>query len=279
MTSLGIDHRPGSSSTAVSTMTNSPCRNRIFTLKVLLILSSATTVLLVGRVHGFSIGAAAPNKKSNNAGATRSRMPDFVTLKKAEATSTSKTPMPWLPLISSALLSISLVASPLPAQATSNAAAQISLDSLPPTSISIQIQDLPVVGNLLSGTYSKVADGSIAKPSVVIKSPKDKIKAISSLATAGHIEFDINGSFLNTHLDVDVAADEAGTANVVIRSNLIPQLPFKNAASSKTTSSTIIGKNGGKESSWNIVTNMGSGESYYFNAKTGDTQFERPGKI
>jgi hypothetical protein len=256
--------RPGSSSTAVSTM------------KVLLILASATTLLLGGRVHGFSIGAPPPTKKSINAGAPRTRVP---TLKKADATSISKTPMPWLPLISSALLSISLVASPLPAQATSNAAAQISLDSLPPTSISIQIQDLPVVGNLLSGTYSKVADGSIAKPSVVIKSPKDKIKAISSLATAGHIEFDINGSFLNTHLDVDVAADEAGTANVVVRSNLIPQLPFKNAASSKTTSSTIIGKNGGKESSWNIVTNMGSGESYYFNAKTGDTQFERPGKI
>lgn len=178
---------------------------------------------------------------------------------------------PIFPMIASTILSIGLIASPLPAQAAnSNAAAQISLENLPPTSVSIQIKDLPVVGNLLSGTYTKVPDGSVDKPSVVIKSPKDKVKAISSLATAGHLEFDVQG-ILNTHLDVDVAADQAGKATMVVQSGLIPKLPFKNAAS--------LAPSGGRESQWNVVTNMGNGEVYYFNAKTGETQFARPEKI
>jgi hypothetical protein len=171
-----------------------------------------------------------------------------------------------------AALSVLLSTATLPAFA-SDVAAQISLDRLPPTSISIQIGDLPVIGSLLSGTYSKVPDGSIANPSVVIKSPKDKVKAISSIATGGHLEFDVGGK-LSTHLDVDVAADEAGVAKVVVKSNLIPKLPFKNMASSMIGSPT-----GGKESQWNIVTNLGSGESYYYNVKSGVTQFDRPDKI
>lgn len=161
----------------------------------------------------------------------------------------------------------------LPAFA-SDVAAQVSLESLPPTSISIQIGDLPVVGSLLSGTYSKVADGSIKEPSIVIKSPKDKIKAISSIATGGHLEFDVGG-IIKTHLDVDVAADEAGTAKVVVKSNLIPKLPFKNMANGGTVKAVT----GGKESQWNIVTNLGNGESYYYNANTGVTQLSRPDKI
>jgi hypothetical protein len=157
----------------------------------------------------------------------------------------------------------------------SDVAAQISLDRLPPTSISIQIGDLPVVGSLLSGTYTKVSDGSIKDPSITIKSPKDKVKAISSIATGGHLEFDVGGK-LSTHLDVDIAADEAGTAKVVVKSNLIPKLPFKNMASSINGGTPI---SGGKESQWNIVTNLGNGESYYYNAKSGVTQFSRPDKI
>jgi hypothetical protein len=162
----------------------------------------------------------------------------------------------------------------LPAFA-SDVAAQISLDRLPPTSISIQIGDLPVVGSLLSGTYTKVTDGSIKDPSITIKSPKDKVKAISSIATGGHLEFDVGGK-VSTHLDVDIAADEAGTAKVVVKSNLIPKLPFKNMASSINGGTPI---SGGKESQWNIVTNLGNGESYYYNAKSGVTQFSRPDKL
>lgn len=161
-----------------------------------------------------------------------------------------------------------------PCFASSSTAAQVSLNALPPSSISVQIGDLPVVGKLLSGTYTKVPDGSIkTKPSVTIQSPKDKVNAIKEIATSGHLEFDVSG-ILNTHLDVDVAADESGVAKVRIASNLIPKLPYKNLASSSQTSPT-----GGKESPWNMVTNMGSGETYYYNEKTGVTQYQKPDKI
>jgi len=148
------------------------------------------------------------------------------------------------------------IAAPETATTTSTTAAQVSLNSLPPASISVEIKDLPVVGNLLSGTYTKVKDGSVANPSITIKSPKDKVKAIKEL-TGGHLEFDVNG-VLTTHLDVDVAADQAGVAKIRVASNLIPPLPFKNPASGFSAGADAI-KKGGKESPWNIVTNMGSG--------------------
>lgn len=88
------------------------------------------------------------------------------------------------------------------------------------------------------------------------------------------MEFDVNGKILSTHLDVDVAANEPGVAKIRVTSNLIPKLPFTNLASSAVGSPT-----GGKESAWNVVTNLGSGESYYFNAKTGATQLERPSRF
>jgi hypothetical protein len=174
-----------------------------------------------------------------------------------------------------AALSLLLLSTPLPANAAAAApvtstAAQISLRQLPPGSISVQIRDLPVIGDLVSGTYTKVPDGSIAKPSVTITSPTDKVKALQSIVTAGHLEFDVKG-LLNTHLDVDVASDEPGVAKIRVASNLIPKLPFRNLASGTAGSTT-----GGKESMWNVITNMGSGESYYYNEKTGLTQYERP---
>jgi hypothetical protein len=180
-----------------------------------------------------------------------------------------------------AALSLLLSTTPLPATAAnlgpassgSEAAAQISLNTLPPGSISVQIRDLPVIGQLVSGTYTKVPDGSIAKPSVTITSPKDIVKALQSIVTAGHLEFDVKG-ILTTHLNVDVASDEPGVAKIRVASNLIPKLPFRNLASGTAGSIT-----GGKESMWNVVTNMGSGESYYYNEKSGLTQFERPAKF
>lgn len=158
----------------------------------------------------------------------------------------------------------------------SDKAAQISLQSIPPATVSIQIADLPVVGNLISGVYTKVSDkpSSDTKPSVVIKSPKDKVGAIAALAKGGHLEFDVTGK-ISTHLDIDVAADEAGTLKVLVQSPLIPKLPFKNLASTAFSSPIV----GGKESAWNIVTNLGTGESYYYNLKTGVTQIQRPDRI
>jgi hypothetical protein len=180
-----------------------------------------------------------------------------------------------------AALSLLLSTTPLPATAAnlrpastnSEGAAQISLNTLPPGSISVQIRDLPVIGDLVSGTYTKVPDGSIAKPSVTITSPKDIVKALQSIVTAGHLEFDVKG-IITTHLNVDVASDEPGVAKIRVASNLIPKLPFRNLASGTAGSIT-----GGRESMWNVVTNMGSGESYYYNERTGLTQFERPAKF
>jgi len=162
--------------------------------------------------------------------------------------------------------------------ATSSAAARISINQIPPKTISIQVGDLPIVGGLLSGTYAKIDDDAAKKdtsvPSVLISSPKDKIKAFKAVTTGGHVEFDVGGKAgISTHLDVDIAADEAGVAKVRVASDLIPPLPFKNLASSS------FGRSGGKESQWNIVTNMGNGESYYFNTKTSVTQYEKPNKF
>ena len=165
-----------------------------------------------------------------------------------------------------------ILSSSAPAVASPEAA-QITLNEIPPKSILVDIPDLPVVGGLLSGTYTKVPSASVkGKPSITIKSPPNKVKAIADIATGGHLEFDVGGK-IKTHLDVDVAADEPGVARVRVASNLIPPLPFKNLASASGTPT------GGKESEWNIVSNMGSGETYYFNMKTGVTQLARPDKI
>jgi hypothetical protein len=116
-----------------------------------------------------------------------------------------------------------------PAWATSSSAAQIHLNSLPPSIISVQIGDLPVVGKLLSGTYTKT-DKPTTPAAVVIKSPPDKLGAIKNAASGGHFEFDIDG-LISTHLNVDVAASKAGEATIRVSSPLIPALPFKNSAS------------------------------------------------
>jgi hypothetical protein len=155
---------------------------------------------------------------------------------------------------------------------SSKTAAHISIKDVPPTSVQVNIKDLPVIGNILSGTYTKVPDDLLdsimIKPSVTIQSPKDKVAAIQA-ATSGHLEFDVDG-LITTHLDVDLAADKPGVATIRVTSPLIPQLPFKNMASSTPT------KVGSKASEWNAVTNLGDGSTYYFNKNTDVVQFERP---
>jgi hypothetical protein len=117
-----------------------------------------------------------------------------------------------------------------PALATTSQAAQIHLNSIPPTTISVQIGDLPVIGKLLSGTYTKI-DSPLSNPAaIVINSPTDKIGAVKNAATGGHLEFDIDG-LIATHMEIDVAANKAGAATVRIISPLLPQLPYKNSAS------------------------------------------------
>ena len=171
---------------------------------------------------------------------------------------------PIIAAAATAALAVLLTISPVDASTT---AGQIELNSVPPTSVNVDISDLPIFGKVLSGTYTKVADGSIDKPSITIKSPKDKVAAIKG-ATTGHLEFDVKG-LIGTHLDVDVVADEAGVATIRIASPLIPKIPFKKAVST-------LKLTGNKPSDWSIVTNLGNGNTYYYNEKSGVSQLEKP---
>jgi len=172
----------------------------------------------------------------------------------------------------SASLAFVLIGSPLEASATSKTAGQISLNSIPPTSVKVDVRDLPVIGDVLSGTYTRVSDASDKSPaSVSIISPKDKVGAIRAAATGGHLEFDVDG-LVATHLDIDVAADEAGVLTARVSSPLIPKLPFKNGASSAP-------KVGGKASDWSSVTNLGDGKVYFYNSKTDETTYQKPSNI
>ena len=83
----------------------------------------------------------------------------------------------------SASLAFVLAGCPLNAEATSKTAGQISLNSIPPTSVKVDVKDLPVIGSLVSGTYTRVDDKDVTSPSISIKSPKDKIGAITSHET------------------------------------------------------------------------------------------------
>jgi len=169
-----------------------------------------------------------------------------------------------------AALAFALAGNPSSALATdSTTAAHISLNSIPPTSVKVDIKDLPVIGNLISGTYTKVDDKSVSNPSVSITSPADKVSAIKAVAGEGHLEFDVDG-VLNTHLDIDIATDKAGVATVRVASPLIPKLPFRNAAGGTVLPTT------GKQSDWYKVTNLGNGESYYYNEKKDISQLEMP---
>ena len=126
---------------------------------------------------------------------------------------------------------------------TSPTAAHIYLNSLPPTAVSVEIEDLFVLGKLLSGVYTKIDDvagttgsggGSINNvanaAAIVIESPKDKVSAIKNIASNGQLSFDVDG-LVTTHLDVNIATDTQGSATILVTSPLIPALPFQNAAS------------------------------------------------
>jgi hypothetical protein len=119
-------------------------------------------------------------------------------------------------------------------------AAHIYLNSLPPDGISVEIEDLFVVGKLLSGFYTKIDDDAVTVggnnhkaddgAAIIIESPKDKVAAIKNIVSKGHLEFVVDG-LVNTHLAVDIATDSQGSATILLQSPIIPALPFQNAAS------------------------------------------------
>jgi len=171
-----------------------------------------------------------------------------------------------------AIASFAMVGAPQNALASSTAA-QISLNSFPPNGVKVDFGDLPVVGKIISGTYSRVDGTSIESPSVGVKLPKDKLSALKAVATGGHVEVDIGG-LLSTHLDIDVATDNAGVATVRIASPIIPKLPFKNIASADYVDPKS------EVSDWFKLVNLGTGETaYYYNGKSEKAQFELPDKL
>mmetsp|Transcript_14432 Transcript_14432/g.20112 ORF Transcript_14432/g.20112 Transcript_14432/m.20112 type:complete len:238 (+) Transcript_14432:214-927(+) len=165
----------------------------------------------------------------------------------------------------------------------SSTAAQIEINSVPPANVQINIEDLPVLGKLLSGTYARLDTGaynaagnalgggtSRRQASVSIFSPSDKSTAIKELATKGHLEFDISG-VVTTHVNIDAATLKQGELTVKIESPIIPSLPFKNSINSAEKT-----KKGTKPSDWVMVTNLGDGSISYQNTKTGAVQEENP---
>ena len=154
---------------------------------------------------------------------------DVATVHAGEATVRISSPLiPVLPFKNSAS---GYVGAGVASSGPSKTAAKVSLTSLPPTAIDVEIGDLPVIGNLLSGVYTKVGSiPSSQSAAIIIESPANKLGAVKSAATSGHLEFDVDG-VLATHLDVDIAADKGGVATIKVRSPLIPSLPFKNTAS------------------------------------------------
>lgn len=132
-----------------------------------------------------------------------------------------------------------------PAVAMSTTAAQIHLNSLSLTTISVQISDVRVLGKLLWGTYSKVDSPAAGKAAVTIKTPPDKFAAFNFFGAGGHLKFYVDG-LLQTHLDVDVAASKkAGVVTFQVASPLIPQLPFKSSASGSAAQLLTVDKSAG----------------------------------
>lgn len=143
---------------------------------------------------------------------------------------------------------------------------EISLNSFPPTTVELNLDSVPVLGKKLSGTYGIVpAEGSGA---IVVEAPSDLVATAKKFLLSGKLGLDVGG-LVSTHVNVDIAADEPGTATIKVQSPLIPQLPFENSAS-------VNPYKGGDESPWYQVTNMGDGSTYYFNKQTDVTQYEKP---
>mmetsp|Transcript_18658 Transcript_18658/g.40612 ORF Transcript_18658/g.40612 Transcript_18658/m.40612 type:complete len:239 (+) Transcript_18658:205-921(+) len=180
---------------------------------------------------------------------------------------------------------VTALLTPDPALATSKTAAQVQIDAVPPKSILIDIADLPLIGQIVSGTYARLDTGATkavggalggeSSSSITIRSPEDKVKAIQDIASTGHLEFDIGGK-LETHVDIEFATPKAGQLEVLVESPLIPKLPVKNALTETTKTSVI---RGGKKSAWSAVTNLGDGSVLYTNSKTGASQKEKPADI
>ena len=162
--------------------------------------------------------------------------------------------------MTSAVLSAATKLAPKQYKEPSTRAARIQVNSLPPDSFRVDLTDIPVVGKALSGTYAKVKNVK-REPAIEIASPKDKLGAIQTAADSGNLQFGLTGLF-SSFLDIQLEPNQAGRAPVELKSPLIPKWPFA-----------------GRKSDWNKVSNLGNGETYYYNSATGETRVDEPKNI
>ena len=135
-------------------------------------------------------------------------------------------------------------------------AARITVNKVPPDSFQIDLFDVPIVGRVLSGTFAKVK--SVPQPSVVISSPSDQFGALRQASDEGSLNFGLSGIF-QSMVDVKFEPNRPGVAPIEVKSPLIPKWPFAK-----------------KKTDWNKVQNLGNGDTYYFNSRTGEVKDEEP---
>ena len=147
--------------------------------------------------------------------------------------------------------------------ATAALAGAVVASPLAAVALSVDVTDInspPVVDLPVLGRFG--VSPSKAKPTVKVSgdlvgtalSAKDgKVKVTVSTPKIGPLP-----ALDDEVLDIRIASSP-GTGGVSISNPAIPKLPV-----------------GGGTSDWNVVQNLGSGATYYFNSKTGVTQYANP---
>jgi len=147
--------------------------------------------------------------------------------------------------------------------ATAALAGAVVASPLAAVALSVDVTDInspPVVDLPVLGRFG--VSPSKAKPTVKVSgdlvgtalSAKDgKVKVTVSTPKIGPLP-----ALDDEVLDIRIASSP-GTVGVSISNPAIPKLPV-----------------GGGTSDWNVVQNLGSGATYYFNSKTGVTQYANP---
>jgi hypothetical protein len=171
------------------------------------------------------------------------------------------------------------VNSPAAFAAAKKDALGIEVNSLPPISkdlkASVGIPGVkPVFGGAMVDLEAKVDLKKKGSGDIALKLPGD-LKGAANGALKGHVAAVLKTPPLNVavpvlgkisvpalnneRFDIDISTT-AGRAVIEVKNDLIPAIPFP----------------GKKKSDWQAVQNLGSGETYFYNTKTGVSQYEYP---
>ena len=153
-------------------------------------------------------------------------------------------------------ISTSIAAPTQPALSADNQPATVrsTLPKLSPSPLRLKARSLPIVGGFLANRFG-TADES------AVKTPENALVALSSLK--------------GESTDVVDMAMEGGEETAKIRKSIIPTLSFQKSPTPASVAKGIVDK----LSDWVKVENMGNGETYYFNEKTFERQFEMPATV